>query len=187
MVSAAHAPASALPEIEAIRNGAITGDAGQSPVITPQASAPVPVPRGLELKVPPSSPVWREAFSSQVNLLIGERVQSAQMRLHPPELGPVDIRISITEQQTTIAFTAAHEDTRRAIEDAMPRLREVLAESGVQLGHTSVEGERTQDDGRGNHAASTGLHLPEDEAPDAGGLALTATLRTPRGLIDTFA
>jgi flagellar hook-length control protein FliK len=169
---------------------AAIGDAMPPQGMASHANTPLQMAREIEIKLPPSNPVWREAFTSQVNLLIGERVQAAEMRVHPPELGPVDIRISVADQQTSIAFTAAHEDTRRAIEDALPRLREVLEESGVQLGKTSVEGERTQHEDQGNRSTAPGRHLPENhdnDDADTGAIARTASIRAPLGLIDTFA
>ena len=150
-------------------------------------STSVPVIRELELKAHPASPVWREAFSAQVSVLIGERVQSAEKRVNPPELGPVEIRIFTVDQHTSIVFTAAHEETRRAIEDALPRLREVLQESGVNLDSTTVNRERSSGDshreGHGN--AGRAASETDDKAEDP--QANMASPRRSEGLIDTFA
>ncbi len=166
-----------------------TGTAA-TPTILTQAQPPVavePAARELELRAHPSSPVWREGFAAQVNVLVGERVQSAEMRVHPPELGPIEIRIVTVDQQTNIVFTASHEDTRRAIEDAMPRLREVLAESGVNLDSTSVNSDRPSGDTHRQAHSDAGRTSSQAEPGVTETQIAMAPQRRLEGLIDTFA
>lgn len=186
--------AAALASQESARFG--QAEAPLRPLMLAEAQAPAPnaaapgATREIELRAHPSSPVWREGFAAQVSVLVGERVQSAQMRVHPPELGPVDIRIVTMDQQTSIVFSAAHEDTRRAIEDAMPRLREVLAESGVNVDSASVNSDHPKEDfHRQAHAdARRGAgHAQPGKPDDSEPAAVAAPLRLREGLIDTFA
>ncbi|MFM9971638.1 MAG: flagellar hook-length control protein FliK, partial [Burkholderiales bacterium] len=150
-----------------------------------------PLVRECEIKAHPASPVWRESLSAQVSVLIGERVQSAHMHLNPPELGPVEVRISIIDQQTSVMFTAPHEETRRALEDALPRLREVLAESGVNLDSTTVNKDHLANDARDpSHERTQNAGEHDDETVDENGEVLPRAAALPRrleGLIDTFA
>ncbi len=181
-------PAPALSEPARISAGEIApigqfGNTSQGAI----PSTTLSVIRELEIRAHPASPVWREALSAQVSVLIGQRVQSAEMRVHPPELGPVEIRIFTVDQQTSIVFTAAHEDTRRAIEDALPRLREVLLESGVNLESTSVNRERSSGDShREAHGGARRDALEQDDKAEDSPTNMTSPRRL-EGLIDTFA
>jgi len=177
------APVTALTaDLSAGTPAAATGLAQGQP-----AAAIEPATRELELRAHPSSPVWREGFTAQVNVLVGERVQSAEMRVHPPELGPIDIRIVTVDQQTNIVFTASHEETRRAIEDAMPRLREVLAESGVNLDSTSVNSDRSSGDTHRQAHSDAGRLSSQSEPRVSVAQVAMAPQRRSEGLIDTFA
>lgn len=148
-------------------------------------------PREVELRSHPSGPAWREAFVAQVHLMAADRVQTAEIRLNPRELGPVDIRISINDQQANISFAAPMEETRRAIEDALPRLREVFAGAGMQLDQATVGGERQQDapwkDALRNPAPNDDASLDGDRGDEAPGSSRVVTVRASSALVDTFA
>lgn len=83
-------------------------------------------------------PQWAEAFNSRVLLLSQDQIPSAQIKLNPAELGPVEIRLSMNKDQTHIHFIAQHSEVRDAIEEAFPRLRELMGQSGVNLGDVNV-------------------------------------------------
>ncbi len=83
---------------------------------------------------------WGSAFASRVAWQIGDGVQQAQIKVNPAELGPVEIRISIDKDtgSASVQFLANHGSTREAIEQSLPRLRELLQESGLNLADTNV-------------------------------------------------
>jgi len=84
---------------------------------------------------------WADAMSERVTWLIGQRMQSADIHLNPPQLGPVEVRISIQNDQASLFFSSSHALVREAIQAALPRLGEMLAQSGLTLGQTSVGAE----------------------------------------------
>jgi flagellar hook-length control protein FliK len=137
--------------------------------------------RVLDIPQHPASMPWREQFVDRVRFLVSDRTQTAELRLHPAELGPVSIQISIAEQQASIIFLAAHEDTRRHIVEALPQLRDMLGESGVRLGNTSVDDhphpQFGQSEARARHAPATAT----EDAP----ARMAAGLE--HHLIDTYA
>lgn len=67
--------------------------------------------------------------------------QNAELRLNPQELGALQISLKIEDKQAQLHFVSAHSQVRAAIEAAMPNLRTALAESGIQLGQSSVGSE----------------------------------------------
>ncbi|HBN60181.1 MAG TPA: flagellar hook-length control protein FliK, partial [Halomonas sp.] len=64
--------------------------------------------------------------------------QHVQMKLHPAELGPLSISLKMTEHGAQAQFLSAHAQVRQVIEQAIPQLREALAEQGISLSDTSV-------------------------------------------------
>lgn len=93
-----------------------------------------------------NKPQWAEAFNSKVIMLAKDNIQSAQIRLNPAELGPVEIRLNVNNDQTHIHFIAQHGDVREVIEDAFPRLKEMMGQSGVNLGDVNVSEHSASDE-----------------------------------------
>lgn len=135
------------------------------------------------------SPEWQPAFAGNVKLLVKEGTSSATLQLNPAEFGPIDVRIVVTDQRADIAFMVTHPDANAAIQSALDELRDQLAQSGIQLGQTSV----------GAHAQQSQHSRLPFETPRRGaatGQAVTpAADNTPpararasgNGAIDTYA
>ena len=104
--------------------------ASQSSAGTTVASASVPYQMG--------SDAWRADVSSHVLYFSQQDISSAQLHLNPAHLSPLDISISVDNNQTSIAFNAAHEATRQAMQDSLPQLREMFGAHGIALGQTTV-------------------------------------------------
>jgi len=86
----------------------------------------------LSVEVPVQDQRWQKAFSQRVVWSVGN-VQSAQLRLNPAELGRIDIQVNIDKDKASVVFNAQNGVVKEAIEQALPRLREMLAEQGVEL------------------------------------------------------
>ena len=115
----------------------------------PQATAPAAAPTvHMALPGPMGTPLWREEFAASVNLLATQNVTSAELRVQPAELGPIQVSIRIEGGEASIACSAQHAQTRHALEDALPRLREVLESNGISVGSASV-GTHPQNSGTG--------------------------------------
>ena len=67
--------------------------------------------------------------------------QVAELHLNPPNLGPLEVRLTINSDQASAMFVSHHAAVREAIEAALPRLREMLADNGIMLGNTTVSSE----------------------------------------------
>lgn len=104
-----------------------------------QTAAPTPAPTvHMALPGPVGTPLWREEFAASVNLFATQGVASAELRVQPAELGPIQVSIRIEGGEASIACSAQHAQTRQALEDALPRLREVLESNGISVGNASV-------------------------------------------------
>ena len=109
---------------------------------------PVPV-----IDQPLGSPNWSASLGDRVAWLVGKGIQQAEVRLTPPQLGPIEIKIAVDKNgDASVQFGAVHGQVREAIEAAIPRLRDMLAESGVKLADVSVNsqtGRQADDDATG--------------------------------------
>lgn len=100
------------------------------------------------ITTPLTHPGFGDELSNRVVLFAGQRVQNAELAVTPADLGPIKVSIELRGQEATLAFTAQHATTRAAIEDALPRLREMFADQGLQLAQAHVGDQRRQDSGR---------------------------------------
>ena len=129
---------------------------------------------------------WDQAVGDKLVWMVNQKHQVAQLHLNPPDLGPLKIAISLDQNQASAQFFSAHASVREALEVAMPRLREMLADSGITLGNTSVGAEAfrepTQQQPRAQ-VVQTGT-VVADSGPVSSGERL---LRPMLGLVDTFA
>lgn len=80
-----------------------------------------------------------EQMAERLQMMMSKNLKHVDIRLDPPELGRLQIRMNMNGDHTTVHFTVANHQARDVIEQSMPRLREMLAQQGVQLGETSVQ------------------------------------------------
>ena len=112
--------------------------------LTPASSAPGQTSAAgapqIAMDVQPqlNSAAWSRVVSSRVVWMAREGVQQAELRLNPANLGSVDVRLNISNDQASVTFLAQNAATREALEQSMPRLRESLAENGLSLTHSEV-------------------------------------------------
>lgn len=177
---------------------------GHAPVTTPAAAATpvagsqaVPAAQGTtpllnQLPVINHSPgesAWSQALGERVLWMTGRDMQQAEVRLNPPQLGPVEIRVSMHNDQANVTFVAQHPFTREALEASIPRLREMFGESNINLADVDV-GQRDARDSGSRQAepegtqAGDGLWMSADTAPDEHSVVMT---RSRSGLVDDFA
>ncbi|RTR04400.1 flagellar hook-length control protein FliK [Halomonas nitroreducens] len=107
-------------------------------------AATTPTPLQATLSAPVNSPAWPQQLGQQlIRLGQGGGEQRIEMQLHPAELGPLSVTLKVGDQGAQAQFLSAHAQVRQALEQAIPQLREALAEQGIALGETSV-GEQRQ-------------------------------------------
>ena len=98
------------------------------------------------LRLPLRHPQWGEALAQRVMMLANGNRQLAQIRLHPAHLGPIEVSLKMDgEKGMQVSLHAHHALTREAIEQALPRLRELFDAQGIALADVQV-----QADGRGH-------------------------------------
>ncbi len=84
------------------------------------------------------TPAWDHALGQKVVWMAAGAEQSASLTLNPPDLGPVQVVINVSNAQADASFFSAQPEVRQALEAALPKLKEMLAEAGISLRQTSV-------------------------------------------------
>ncbi|PSU27632.1 hypothetical protein CTM97_12415 [Photobacterium phosphoreum] len=85
-----------------------------------------------------------EQVHERINMMMAKNLKYVDIRLDPPELGKIQIKLSINQDQASVQFTVNNHQTRDIVEQAMPRLREMLQQQGLQLAQSSVQQESSQ-------------------------------------------
>jgi len=156
----------------------------------PQASAQHPPTPASPLDEPVS--IARRSFASD----LGDRVlwmasnnrQVAELRVDPPQLGPVEVRLSISGEQASVTLVAAHAGVREALQASIPRLQDMIQSIGLELGNVTVGSDASprqqerRDEGSGRHGAGAAPDTPGVPDPRA-----WVPARTGIGLVDTYA
>lgn len=144
-----------------------------------------------QLPVPTAAgqPAWAEDVGGRVVWMVGRNESKAELVLTPPTLGKLEVSIHVGTDQTTAHFVAATSAARDALEQAMPRLREVLQQAGISLGQTNVStsGEQqAQQHGPGRHGASRSAGAAGAIAAAGAAPIATHWVRSGSGVVDTF-
>lgn len=145
----------------------------------------------MEIAVPVGSPGWGNALADKVTWMSSQGSQVAELHLNPQHLGPLDVQLTIVNDQASAVFVSHHPAVREAIEAAMPRLRDMLAESGIMLGNTMVGAESFQQQQQQQQAfakSSSGRGEMRGEITGMGevGQAGGRAARVGIGMVDTF-
>ena len=134
---------------------------------------------------------WNEEFGQKIVWLVQRQEGRAELVLTPPQMGRIEISLQVSNDQASALFTSANPAVREAIEAALPRLREVLAEAGIQLGQAQVgaEGQSSQQAHENSDNRPDSATASRDDAQPAHAAAVEVLARgwVQRGLVDTFA
>jgi flagellar hook-length control protein FliK len=119
-------------------------------------AAPAPAAKAAPVEVPIESkvgtPRWTRDIHQSVTMLVQARASVAELRLTPADMGPIQIRIDFSDKQPSVSISVQQTDTRNALDAALPRLREMMAESGITLGGAGVEQHGRPGDAPGDQA-----------------------------------
>jgi len=111
---------------------------------TPTTTSVVTSPSTPLLNAQLGTPEWRARLGQQVMMFNRQGLQSAELRLHPQDLGSIQVSMKIENNQAQLHFVSGHSAVRSAIEAAMPDLKTALADNGISLGQSSVGSDSSQ-------------------------------------------
>jgi flagellar hook-length control protein FliK len=141
------------------------------------------------IAVPVGSNAWPAEFSQKISWMSTQQSQIAELHLNPPDLGPMHVVISVSDNQATALFTSPHSEVRAAIENALPKLRESLADNGIMLGNATVSDQTPRDSGAGNFMNHRANNRAETVRTTESAPVTTPMVAARRhnGIVDTFA
>ena len=124
-------------------------------------------------------------MTTQVGSLAQAGITQAQLHLNPTDMGPVQVHITLQAGQASVWFGANHADTRAALEQSLPRLREMFAGAGMPLTDSGVFREPQRQTPGQSAATASG---PRESAADVGPAATVTQVSNIRlSLLDTYA
>jgi flagellar hook-length control protein FliK len=156
-----------------------TASGAQPPVPGPANAA---APATLSIASPAGTPAFAQELGQHVVWLGQQDVKQARIRLHPEDLGTMDVKVSLNHDRVDVSFAVQHPAAVHAVQQTLPQLDALLAQHGLALGHTDV-GQRQQqgEGGRGGNATgAVGEIEPES-------VAIASAPVTALGMLDTFA
>ncbi|MBB1225886.1 flagellar hook-length control protein FliK [Pantoea pleuroti] len=161
------------------------------------ASATTSTPSTPMLNSQLGSDEWQQALSQQIVMFSRNGQQNAELRLHPEDLGAIQISLKLDNDQAQINLVSSHSHVRAALEAAIPQLRNALAESGINLGESQVSSDSSaqgQQFQQQQEARRDGQHgrfsLTQDSDTDITPIAVPAALQarvSGNSAVDTFA
>lgn len=135
---------------------------------------------------------WDNALGQRVLWMVSHQHQIAELNLNPADLGPLQVVLSVNSDQASAAFVSQNPEVRQALEAALPRLKEMMAESGINLGNATVSDQGARQQGDFERQNSARSHYRQEEsrvAPAGTSLGMSRGTADIRGhqLVDTFA
>ncbi|NKW88072.1 flagellar hook-length control protein FliK [Alteromonadaceae bacterium A_SAG4] len=113
----------------------------------------------------------QQQLGEKIRWMVNARNTMAEIRLDPPELGSMQVRVNVAGDAASVSFVVQSQQAKEALADAMPKLRDMLSQQGIELGDAQVRkdnssgqdngqqlaGDSHQGHGAGNRGENDGL------------------------------
>ena len=116
--------------------------------------------------VPIEHPGWEKSFVNNVSWMSNENVQTANIRISPSDLGPLEIKMTVKQDQLSLSINTHHALTRETLENAMPRLKEMLSNNGFNSVNVDVSGQQTNGGNAENNTQTGSDWFGSDEGSE---------------------
>jgi flagellar hook-length control protein FliK len=145
------------------------------------------------LHTPVGQSGWNQALGQHMVMMAGVAQQTATLTLNPPDLGPLQVVLQVQNSHAEATFTTAQPEVRQALENAMPKLREMMEQAGIELGQTTVNtgtpqqqqtAQQHYNHGRDN---APGNNVFADGSEDPVSVVPLPIISNGRGIVDIFA
>lgn len=146
----------------------------------------------LTVQTPVQQPGFGEDLGQRVMWMVKNDMQAADIKINPPHLGPIEVRVTINNDQTSITFNTPHALVKEALDLAMPRLRELFGDANSLVTNVNVS-QQSLGDQRGQHTGNHANASAYSRPTSVDGESANAEAVDPRGqwvklgLVDYFA
>lgn len=170
--------------------------AGEARPSLQAATATTVTTTAAKIDTPLHHPGWDKELGDKLVWAVGRHEQRAELVITPPQLGRVEISLHQQGDQTTAVFVAANPVVREALENALPRLREMFAEAGLSLGQASVGADSNHPgfrqsfanaENRDNSPSYSDRTMQDSEGNMSRLMEKPAWMRQGQGMVDVFA
>ncbi|MDR2506886.1 MAG: flagellar hook-length control protein FliK [Candidatus Accumulibacter sp.] len=158
--------------------------------ITPSGAANTVNNAQLTISTPAGRTEWPDDFGQKIIWLAKNDRQSAQITLNPPHTGPIEVSLNLDKNTANAVFVSANPDIRESIESAIPRLREMFASAGIELGQAHVSAESFHQQKRDTNPEASRLGKDNailSESSTGAPRIRSGILPSRKGFIDIFA
>lgn len=143
------------------------------------------------ISVPVGQPGWGQALGTQVAWFVSQNINAASLRLNPQHLGPMEVEVSLDGDKASVAFASQHGMVRDALESAIPRLREMLSENGLNLVNVNISQQgmsRQQGQGTLDSRHGAGIAAADSDASEEASVpGVRQAAIITQGLVDFYA
>ena len=138
----------------------------------------------------------QQQLSEKIRWMVNARNTMAEIRLDPPELGSMQVRVNVAGDAASVSFVVQSQQAKDALADAMPKLRDMLSEQGIELGDAQVRKDNSSGQENGQQLAGNshqgqgaGDRGEKDGVDDADGMRVIeqSISRADKGGIDFYA
>jgi flagellar hook-length control protein FliK len=165
-------------------NGANTNGAAhlQNTLLAHRAADMAPQAASAEVRTPVGAQGWGDEIGTHLAIMAANGREAASLRLSPEHLGPLEVQISMKDGQANVVFGASNPETRNALEQSLPRLREMFAAQGLTLGNANV----SRDTPRDSHKPSPFAQSSRGSSDASADISVKRVTLSRVGLVDTY-
>ncbi|MCX2780119.1 flagellar hook-length control protein FliK [Microbulbifer thermotolerans] len=170
--------------------GHVTQPAAASASTTnaPAAAQVGPTSAPLTLQSPLASDAWGRELEQQLVGIAQRGDKTVELQLNPRELGPLSVNLTLDDQGAKVQFLAAQAAVRTAVEQAIPQLRDALAQQGIALGEATVGEQQQNQQQSAERGYQDGNFGSGESAPEIASAPADIKLPTGRnGGVDLYA
>lgn len=138
------------------------------------------------VNVPVGQPQWPSAVAERVMWMSSQRVTSAEIHLDPPELGPLQVRVTVNQEAASVTFSSQHAAVREALDLGAFRLREMFEAEGMNLANVDVSDQslaQGSDDGETGGSGQGGAGGGAEEGEE---VTAVSAISSHDGLVDHY-
>lgn len=130
---------------------------------------------------------WTPAMGSRILTMVADNIQQAEIHLDPPELGSMEIKLQLNQEQTSVQVQVQNPQVKEVLEVNAQRLRDVLAEQGLELSEFDVSDQSQFSQGEQNNSDDSASDSAEPEWVAEEENPKPQQLSSANGLFDAYA
>jgi flagellar hook-length control protein FliK len=154
----------------------------QNTLLAHRAADMAPQAASAEVRTPVGAQGWSDEIGTHLAIMAANGREAASLRLSPENLGPLDVQISMKDGQANVVFGASNPETRNALEQSLPRLREMFAAQGLTLGNANV----SRDTPRDSHKPAPFTNGSRGSSDASADISVKRVTLSRVGLVDTY-